>query len=292
MSHRKKVNMNTRWELVLLPSLIFVVVLIAGSQYVFLEGSFYKDLGLGRVGTDIDVSNYVRFFTDSFYLNTLWITVKTAALATFFTLILGFPVAYLIARMRSRWSMLLLAGIVVATFVTIVIKVFGLMIIFSADGLINKFLMGVGIVDTPYTIIGNQTGVVVGLMHYTLGFGVLLLYSVIQTIPRSFEEAAQIHGASRWRMHYRVLLPLSIPGITIGSLMIFNMSMGAFTSAALLGGGRVFTLPVLIQRTVMMEVKYSMAGTLSAVLLVTVLLINLLAIILIRRFRAARLVIA
>jgi ABC-type spermidine/putrescine transport system permease subunit I len=284
--------MNTRWELVLLPSLIFVIVLIAGSQYVFLEGSFYKDLGLGRVGTDIDVSNYVRFFTDSFYLNTLWITVKTAALATFFTLILGFPVAYLIARMRSRWSMLLLAGIVVATFVTIVIKVFGLMIIFSADGLINKFLMGAGIVDTPYTIIGNQTGVVVGLMHYTLGFGVLLLYSVIQTIPRSFEEAAQIHGASRWRMHYRVLLPLSIPGITIGSLMIFNMSMGAFTSAALLGGGRVFTLPVLIQRTVMMEVKYSMAGTLSAVLLVTVLLINLLAIILIRRFRAARLVIA
>jgi ABC-type spermidine/putrescine transport system permease subunit I len=284
--------MNTRWELVLLPSLIFVIVLIAGSQYVFLEGSFYKDLGLGRVGTDIDVSNYVRFFTDSFYLNTLWITVKTAALATFFTLILGFPVAYLIARMRSRWSMLLLAGIVVATFVTIVIKVFGLMIIFSADGLINKFLMGAGIVDMPYTIIGNQTGVVVGLMHYTLGFGVLLLYSVIQTIPRSFEEAAQIHGASRWRMHYRVLLPLSIPGITIGSLMIFNMSMGAFTSAALLGGGRVFTLPVLIQRTVMMEVKYSMAGTLSAVLLVTVLLINLLAIILIRRFRAARLVIA
>jgi len=284
--------MNTRWELILLPSFIFIVVLIAGSQYVFLEGSFYKDLGLGRVGTDIDVSNYVRFFTDSFYLNTLWITVKTAALATFFTLILGFPVAYLIARMRSRWSMLLLAGIVVATFVTIVIKVFGLMIILSADGLINKFLMGVGIVDTPYTIIGNQAGVVVGLMHYTLGFGVLLLYSVIQTIPRSFEEAAQIHGASRWRMHYRVLLPLSIPGITIGSLMIFNMSMGAFTSAALLGGGRVFTLPVLIQRTVMMEVKYSMAGTLSAVLLVTVLLINLLAIILIRRFRAARLVIA
>jgi ABC-type spermidine/putrescine transport system permease subunit I len=284
--------MNTRWELVLLPSFIFVVILIVGSQYVFLEGSFYKDLGLGRVGTEFNVSNYVRFFTDSFYLNTLWITVKTAALATFFTLILGFPVAYLIARMRSRWSMLLLAGIVVATFVTIVIKVFGLMIIFSADGLINKFLMGAGIVDTPYTIIGNQTGVVVGLMHYTLGFGVLLLYSVIQTIPRSYEEAAQIHGASRWRMHYRVLLPLSIPGITIGALMIFNMAMGAFTSAALLGGGRVFTLPVLIQRTVMLEVKYSMAGTLSAVLLVTVLLINLLAIILIRRFRAARLVIA
>lgn len=284
--------MRTRWELILLPSFAIVAVLIVASQYVFLKGSFYKDLGLGRTGDIVQWTNYIRFFTDSFYLNTLWITVKTSALATLFTLLLGFPVAYLIARMRSRWSMLLLAGIVVATFVTIVIKVFGLIIIFSADGIINKFLMAVSIVDTPYTIIGSQTGVVVGLMHFTLGFGVLLLYSVIQTIPRSYEDAAQIHGASRWRMHYRVLLPLSLPGLTVGALMMFNMCMGAFTSAALLGGGRVFTLPVLIQRTVMMEVKYSMAGTLSAVLLVTVLLINLLSIILIRRLRAARLVIA
>jgi len=284
--------MKTRWEMVLLPSFLIVGILIVASQYVFLKGSFFKDLGLGRISDTATMVNYLRFFTDSFYLNTLWITVKTSALAALFTLILGFPVAYLIARMRSRWSMILLAGIVVATFVTIVIKVFGLIIIFSADGLINQALMGLHIVDRPYTIIGNQTGVVVGLMHFTLGFGVLLLYSVIQTIPRSLEDAAQIHGASRWRMHLRVLFPLSLPGVTVGVLMMFNMCMGAFTSAALLGGGRVFTLPVLIQRTVMMEIKYSMAGTLAAGLLVTVLLINLLSIYLIRRLKSARLVIA
>ena len=276
----------------LLPSFLIVGILIVASQYVFLKGSFFKDLGLGRISDTATMINYMRVFTDAFYLKTLWITVKTSALAALFTLILGFPVAYLIARMRSQWSMILLAGIVVATFVTIVIKVFGLIIIFSADGLINQALMALHIVDRPYTIIGNQTGVVVGLMHFTLGFGVLLLYSVIQTIPRSLEDAAQIHGASRWRMHLRVLLPLSLPGVTVGSLMMFNMCMGAFTSAALLGGGRVFTLPVLIQRTVMMEIKYSMAGTLAAVLLVTVLLINLLSIYLIRRLKSARLVIA
>ncbi|MED5406318.1 MAG: ABC transporter permease [Pseudomonadota bacterium] len=284
--------MKTRWEFVLLPSFLIVGILIVASQYVFLKGSFFKDLGLGRISDTATMINYMRVFTDAFYLKTLWITVKTSALAALFTLILGFPVAYLIARMRSQWSMILLAGIVVATFVTIVIKVFGLIIIFSADGLINQALMALHIVDRPYTIIGNQTGVVVGLMHFTLGFGVLLLYSVIQTIPRSLEDAAQIHGASRWRMHLRVLLPLSLPGVTVGSLMMFNMCMGAFTSAALLGGGRVFTLPVLIQRTVMMEIKYSMAGTLAAVLLVTVLLINLLSIYLIRRLKSARLVIA
>lgn len=284
--------MKTRWEIVLLPSFLLVGLLIVSSQYVFLKGSFFKDLGLGRINDTATFINYIRFFTDPFYLNTLWITVKTSALAALFTLILGFPVAYLIARMRSNWAMILLAGIVVATFVTIVIKVFGLIIIFSADGLINQALMGLSVIDRPYTIIGSQTGVVVGLMHFTLGFGVLLLYSVIQTIPKSFEDAAQIHGASRWRMHLRVLLPLSLPGITVGALMMFNMCMGAFTSAALLGGGRVFTLPVLIQRTVMMEIKYSMAGTLAAVLLITVLLINLLSIYLIHRLKSARLVIA
>ncbi len=284
--------MKTRWEIVLLPSFLLVGLLIVASQYVFLKGSFFKDLGLGRINDTATFVNYIRFFTDSFYLNTLWITVKTSALAALFTLILGFPVAYLIARMRSKWAMILLASIVVATFVTIVIKVFGLIIIFSADGLINQALMGLNIIDRPYTIIGNQTGVVVGLMHFTLGFGVLLLYSVIQTIPRSFEDAAQIHGASRWRMHLRVLLPLSLLGVRVGTLVMLNMWTGAFTSAALLGGGRVFTLPVLIQRTVMMEIKYSMAGTLAAVLLITVLLINLLSIYLIHRLKSARLVIA
>ena len=284
--------MKVRWEFLLIPGFLITIVLIVSSQYVFLQGSFHRDLGLGRLSEAMNLGNYFKFFSDTFYLNTLWITIKTSALATLSTILLGFPVAYLIARMRSRWAMFLLAGVVVATFVTIVIKVFGLIIIFSADGWLNRFLLWVGIVDRPYTIIGNEVGVVVGLMHFTLGFGVLLLYSVIQTIPRSYEDAAQIHGASRWRMHWRIMLPLSLPGITVGALMIFNMSMGAFTSAALLGGGRVFTLPVLIQRTVMMEIKYAMAGTLAAVLLVSVILINLLSVFLLRRLKAARLVIA
>ncbi|MDE0095673.1 MAG: ABC transporter permease [Gammaproteobacteria bacterium] len=284
--------MKVRWELLLIPGFLITILLIVSSQYVFLQGSFHRDLGLGRLSEAMNLGNYFKFFSDTFYLNTLWITIKTSALATLSTILLGFPVAYLIARMRSRWAMILLAGVVVATFVTIVIKVFGLIIIFSADGWLNRFLLWVGFIDRPYTIIGNEVGVVVGLMHFTLGFGVLLLYSVIQTIPRSYEDAAQIHGASRWRVHWRIMLPLSLPGITVGALMIFNMSMGAFTSAALLGGGRVFTLPVLIQRTVMMEIKYAMAGTLAAVLLVSVILINLLSVYLLKRLKAARLVIA
>ncbi|MDF1732006.1 MULTISPECIES: ABC transporter permease [unclassified Minwuia] len=284
--------MTVRWDLLLIPSFLFTFILLSVSQTLFLEGSFYKDLGLGRTGDTLDLVNYVRVFTDGFYLTTLWITVKVSALATICTLVFSFPVAYVIARMRSSWGMILLSGIVVSTFITIVIKVFGIIIIFSADGWLNQFLMSTGITTEPYSIIGTQEGVVIGLMYFTLGFGVLTLYSVVQTIPTSLEEAAEIHGASRPRMFRRVILPLAMPGLVAGGLMVFNMCMGAFTSAALLGGGKVFTLPVLIQRTIMMEVKYSMAGTLAAVLLVAVILINVLSIILIRRMHFARGVLA
>lgn len=283
--------MWVRWWILLIPPLIIGFTLVAASQFVFLRASFFEDLGLGRVGDELIIGNYVQFLTDGFYLKILWVTVKTSALAALSTLILGFPVAYLIARMRSSWSMVLLAGIVISTFITIVIKVYGLIVIFSADGLFNRTMLAIGIFDKPFSVFGNETGVVIGLMHFTLGFGVLLLYSIIQTIPKSLESAAQIHGANRWRVYYRIIFPLSLPGVTAMLLMVFNMCMGAFTSAALLGGGRVFTLPVMIQRIVMMDIKYSMGATIAAVLLVSVIIINLLSIYLLRRLRAAHLVV-
>lgn len=284
--------MNTRWEYLLIPSFVVSFVLLAASQLTFLRGSLSADMGLGNLSKTLGWGNYQTLFTDEFYLRSLWLTVKVSAIATICTLLMSFPVAYVIARMRSRWAMFMLAGVVVSSFVTIVIKVYGLIVIFSADGGFNKLMMAIGLLDKPYTIIGNPTGVVVGLMQFTMGFAVLLLYSVVRTIPTSLEEAATVHGASRPRVFWRVILPLSLPGVIVGALMMFNMCMGAFTSASLLGGGRVFTLPVLIQRAVIVETKYGMGATLAAVLLVSVILINVISVFLVRRLRAARLVIA
>ena len=284
--------MYTRWEYLLIPSFVVSFVLLAASQLTFLRGSLSSDMGLGNLSKTLGWDNYQTLFTDEFYLRSLWLTVKVSAIATVCTLLMSFPVAYVIARMRSRWAMIMLAGVVVSSFVTIVIKVYGLIVIFSADGGFNKLMMAIGLLDRPYTIIGNPTGVVVGLMQFTMGFAVLLLYSVVRTIPTSLEEAATVHGASRPRVFWRVILPLSLPGVIVGALMMFNMCMGAFTSASLLGGGRVFTLPVLIQRAVIVETKYGMGATLAAVLLVSVILINVISVFLVRRLRAAKLVIA
>jgi len=284
--------MNIRWDYLLIPAFVVSFVLLAASQLTFLRGSLSTDLGLGMLSPTIGTANYETLFTDEFYLRSLWLTIKVSAIATICTLVMSFPVAYVIARMRSRWAMVMLAGVVVSSFVTIVIKVYGLIVIFSAEGGLNALLMSIGLLDKPYTIIGNVPGVVVGLMQFTMGFGVLLLYGVVRTIPVSLEEAATIHGASRARVFWRVVLPLSLPGVIVGSLMMFNLCMGAFTSASLLGGGRVFTLPVLIQRSVIIETKYGMGATLAAVLLVSVIIINLVSVFLVKRLRAARLVIA
>jgi len=266
--------MKARWHWILLPSLLLSLGLLLASQIAFLRGGFFRDLRLGRMGTDFTLANYERFFTDPLYLDSLMLTVRLSLTVALLTLLVGFPIAYVLARLKSRWTLVLLAGIIAASFITIVIKVLGLIIIFSSGGFLNRFLMWSGIVSSPIAIVGNPGGVVVGLMHFTMGFSILLLYSVVQTIPRSLEEAAEIHGAPRWRVFARVILPLSLPGLVVTGLIVFNLCMGAFTSAALIGGGKVFTLPVLIQQTVINQTRYGMGATISAILMLATLAIN------------------
>lgn len=276
--------MQIRWLYLLAPSLIITLSLLVASQFIFITRSFYSDLGLGEIGDVAGFGNYMSFFTDPFYVHSLWLTIKVSAIAALLTLILAYPVAYILARMKSRWSMYLLAGVVVSSFISVIIKVFGIILIFSSGGWLNRALLVSGIVNEPITIIGNLAGVVIGLMHYCFGFAVLLLYTVVQTIPQSLEDAAQLHGSNRLRVLARIVFPLSLPGVLIGGLTLFNLNAGAFTSAAVLGGGRIFTLPVLIQHTVIFESRYAMAGTISAILLFTVIAINMIAVLSLRRF--------
>lgn len=283
--------MNVRWGAWLVPPLVVSFLLFAIPQLVFLRMSLFRDLGLGRLGTRVEVGNYVESLSDPFYLSSLGLTVVLSAITVVLALLFGFPVAYVLARMRSRWGSVLLAVLVISSFVTVVIKVLGLIILFSANGPLNRTLVALG-VEGGVQMLGNRIGVVIGLLHYTLAFVVLLLFSVVQTIPRSLEEAAQVHAANRWRVFRRVVIPLCLPGIIAAALTVFNLSMGAFTSAALLGGGKVLTLPVLVQRTIILETKYGMGAALSAILLVAVVFINAVSIVAVARAqRASRLAI-
>ena len=277
--------MKLRWDLVLLPAMLISLALLGTSQFIFLTGSLHRDLGMGRLAHTLSLDNYTQLASDSYYLATLKLSIVVSAIATALTLLLAFPVAYIIARMKSRWGMALLAAVVVSSFVSIVVKVLGLILIFSANGPFNKLLMAMGVIDAPVSLIGTLTGVVLGLMHYSLGFAVLLFYSVVITVPRSLEEAAQGMGASRAGVFRQVILPMCLPGLVGGALVIFNVSMVGFTSTALIGAGKVLTIPVVIERTMLLENNYGTAAALAALLLITVLVINLASVAVVSRIR-------
>jgi len=277
--------MKANWTLVLLPPLVISVLLLIVSQSVFLHGSLRRDLGMGKLGSELELVNYVQAFADPYYLETLRLSLEASGAATALTLAIAFPVAYVIARMTSRWAMVLLAAVVVSSFVTIVVKVLGLILIFAANGPFNRLLAALGLADQPVTIIGTLPGAVVGLMYYSLGYAVLLFYSVVVTVPRALEEAAQVHGASRFGVFRQVILPLCLPGLVAGALTIFNVSMGGFSSTALIGAGKVLTVPVVIQRTMLLENNLGMAAALAALLLASVVLINVISVAVLARMR-------
>ena len=165
--------------------------------------------------------------------------------------------------------------LIASSLVTVVIKALGLMVLLSVNGPINKGLMVLGMIDHPIRLLNNDVGVTLGLVHYTLPLVVLVLFSVVQTIPESLEEAASSLGAGPWRAMYRVVLPLAMPGLVAAGLMAFNLAMGTFTSTALLGGGKVLTLPILIERKAILEVNYPVAATISMMLLLAGILVML-----------------
>jgi putative spermidine/putrescine transport system permease protein len=170
-------GMKVRWELVLLPPLIVSIVLLFASQFVFLKGSLHKDFGLGQFAPEMGLDNFRDLITDSYFLSSLWLSIKLSTIATVITLALAFPAAYALARMQGYVSAALLAAVVASSFLTIVIKMVGLLLIFSSKGPFNRTLEWLGLISNPITIVGTVPGVILGLIYYTLGFAILLFYS-------------------------------------------------------------------------------------------------------------------
>jgi len=274
---------TARWRLFLWPPLLIATILLVVPQASFVWMSFHKNLGMGQVSKAVAIDNYVRVLSDPFYLDSLWLTFWLSLIATAIALIVAFPTAYLLARARSRWISFLIVLLLISSFVTIVIKVLGLSLVLGQEGVLNQLLLWSGLVADPLRLLNNDAGVVIGLVQYTLPFLVLVLFSAIQTVPPVLEEAAELHGASRLSTFRRILLPLTMPGILAGTLIAFNLNMGAFTSAVLLGGGKVLTLPVLIQRKILLDVDYPLAACLATVLVALVFLFNVASVLLMRR---------
>src|SRR5215471_4683444 len=167
----------------------------------------------------VTLENYVKFFTDPFYIAVLLRTIRVAAVCTAICVVLAFPMAYGLARTRSRYKNLLLMIVILPLFVGNAVRAAGWMVLFGNKGFVNAVAMGVGLIREPMQIMYTELAVVIGIVAVNLPFVVLTLQAVLEGIDRALEEAALGLGANPWRTFRHVLLPLAMPGVIAGTIL-------------------------------------------------------------------------
>lgn len=213
------------------------------------------------------LANYVKVLTDAFYLKIVASTIGLGLSVTLATLILGYPLAWKIVRSPPRLKSILLAVVLSPLLINLVVRTYGWLIILGDKGILNSWVMALGLTSEPLPISDNFWTVVMGLAHVTLPFMVLSLVSVMESLPDQVIEAAENLGASSWRIFRDIIWPLTWPGVGAGSILVFCFSVSAFVTPALLGGGRVSTVSTLIYEQFTFSVNWPLGSALVFILL-------------------------
>jgi len=192
------------------------------------------------------LSNYLRLFADSFYLEQTANTLMIGFITTSVCLVLGFPVAWQLAKTQMRFRGLAYGLVLSPLLVGIVIRSYGWTILLGNNGMINRTLIGFGLIDRPLALMYNSLGIVIALVHVFLPFMILPLMSALQGIDPSIEAAARSLGAGRITAFRRIVLPLAVPGIQAGCILVFVLSLSAYVTPSLIGGLRVKTMAVSV----------------------------------------------
>ena len=222
----------------------------------------------GRFEWAFTLKNYARFVTDAFYWGVLWDTLWLGFVVTLVALVLGYPVSYHLARTRTAWKPILLVFILSPLLVGIVIRCYGWMILLADRGLINETLVQRCWLARPLPLMYNKFGVTVALVHVFLPFMVLSLTGVLKRIEPQLIEASQTLGASPRRAFFEITLPLSLPGILAGSLLVFSLAISSFVVPILVGGFKVHVLPMVVYEQVLSVFDWPFGAANAFVLLV------------------------
>ncbi|PXX50522.1 ABC transporter permease [Aquitalea magnusonii] len=215
--------------------------------------------------------NYAELLGSQTYVRVFFNTFMVAGVVTLITLLVGFPTAWLLAILPQRWSRLMFAVLLLSMWTNLLARTYAWMVLLQQTGLINRVLMALGVIDQPLALVNNLVGVTIGMTYIMLPFLVLPLHATLRAIDPSTLRAAAVCGASRWQSLRLVLLPLALPGIASGALMVFVMSLGYYVTPALLGGTSYMMLAELIAQLVQSLLNWGLAGAAAFVLLVVTL---------------------
>ncbi|QHJ01446.1 ABC transporter permease subunit [Xylophilus rhododendri] len=245
-----------------LPGAGYLGLAFALPLLILLASSFQNaDGGFGLQG-------YAAFFGDAYHAQVVWNTLKIACIVTGICLLLGYPVAFAMARASVPVQGLMFLTLILPLSVSVIVKSFAWTILLRSNGLVNQALLGLGLVDDPVKMLFNERGLVIAAVHVFLPFMVLPIFTVARQIDSRLAEAAATLGAGPLRTLLRVTWPLSLPGVVTGCAFVFSMSVSMYVIPSLLIGDRYQTLPALMARAYLFMRDRQAGSTLAVVLLV------------------------
>ena len=213
-------------------------------------------------------SNYGRLWTEPLYLQVFIRTLWIATACTVFALILGYPVAMLMARHGGKFAIFATMCVLIPLWTSVLVRSYAWVIVLERNGLINSWLMARGLISQPLKLLYTNGAVLIAMTHVLLPFMVLPIATALKSVPPDLPKAALNLGASRLRVFWSVTLPLSLPGVFAGCLIVFVMALGFYVTPALLGGPRTLMLATLIGQQALELLNWPFAGAISLVLLV------------------------
>lgn len=215
----------------------------------------------------LSAENYARLLRPA-YVDSFLTTFKVAAIVTVVCVVLGYPVAYLLSQLSDRAAQILMIFIILPFWTSVLVRTYAWLVLLQRQGLINTWLVNLGLISEPLPLVNNMTGTIIGMVHIMLPFLILPLYASMKTIDPVLMRAAANCGASPAQAFRQVFLPLSLPGVATGVALIFVLCLGYYLTPALLGGGRVAMWSTQIADMIAKFANWGAASALSVVLLV------------------------
>lgn len=248
------------------PYLLWSILFILVPLFMVL---FYSLVSSGPAGYVLDLDGY-RKFMDPLYLEVLWRSVVIALKSTLLCLLIGYPLALVLSRLAPRWQKILVMLIILPMWMNFLLRTYAWIPILGRNGLINSLLGSLGI--APLNLLFNENAVLLGMVYNFLPFMVLPIYTVLMKIDHHLIEAAEDLGADRLVVFRRIILPLSVPGLISGIMMVFMPAVSTFVISDLLGGSQITLIGNLIKDQFQTVYDWNFGSAISMVLMVIILL--------------------
>ena len=263
-----------KWYIIV--PLLYLAIVFLAPLLKMLYMSFFEFQGVGQDLGAFTLENYLRFITDAYYWKVLGLSVLLSFISCIFCVIMGYPVAYKIARMQGRAKSILTVIVVLPLWVSITVRMFGWMSVLSENGLLDMLVHVFNPQGDSISLMGTYGSVLIGLIHCGLPYMIMILIGPIGNVSQSVEEASYVFGAGFWKTIFKVTLPLTFEGIVSGFILCFALNTAAFVVPVMLGSGKIVVMTTLIYQQATYIYDWGFAAAISVIfLIVATLLPNL-----------------